>query len=185
VRGSVLKVFFEKGEMKMTTHINQREPVASPNINVTPLIDVLLVLLIIFMVFSPLKPSRFKALIPQLPDVRQPLVPRPDTLVVTINADRQLMLNSEADLGSVNDTNKLSAKLAQVFEARQKSGAYKFGVDSPSTSPQDRIEKTVFIKAPRSILYGEIAKVIDGVKLAGAAPIGLQIDVSPSKDKWS
>jgi biopolymer transport protein ExbD len=43
--------------------------------------------------------------------------------------------------------------------------------------PEDyRIEKTVFIKAPRSISYGEVAKVIDGVKGAGAKPVGLQLD---------
>ena len=39
-----------------------------------------------------------------------------------------------------------------------------------------RIEKTVFIKAPRSIAYGEVAKVIDGLKGAGAEPVGLQLD---------
>ncbi len=39
-----------------------------------------------------------------------------------------------------------------------------------------RIEKTVFIKAPRSIAYGDVAKVIDGIKGAGANPIGLQLD---------
>jgi biopolymer transport protein ExbD len=39
-----------------------------------------------------------------------------------------------------------------------------------------RIEKTVFIKGPRSLAYGEVAKVIDGLKGAGASPIGLQLD---------
>jgi biopolymer transport protein ExbD len=39
-----------------------------------------------------------------------------------------------------------------------------------------RIEKTVFIKAPRSIPYGSVAKVIDGLKGAGAQPVGLQLD---------
>jgi biopolymer transport protein ExbD len=46
-------------------------------------------------------------------------------------------------------------------------------VDVPE---ERRIEKTVFIKAPRSISYGEVAKVIDGVKGAGADPVGLQLD---------
>jgi biopolymer transport protein ExbD len=40
----------------------------------------------------------------------------------------------------------------------------------------EKIEKTVFIKAPRSIDYGSVVKVIDAVKLAGADPISLQID---------
>ena len=39
-----------------------------------------------------------------------------------------------------------------------------------------RIEKTVFIKAPRSIPYGEVARVMDGLKGSGADPIGLQLD---------
>ena len=40
----------------------------------------------------------------------------------------------------------------------------------------DRIERTVFIKAPRSLDYGSVARVVDAVKLAGAYPISLQID---------
>ncbi len=40
----------------------------------------------------------------------------------------------------------------------------------------ERIEKTVFIRAPRSLNYGEVARLIDAVKGTGADPIGLQID---------
>ena len=40
----------------------------------------------------------------------------------------------------------------------------------------DRIQKTVFIKAPRLLPYGEVAKVIDALKGAGANPVGLQLD---------
>jgi biopolymer transport protein ExbD len=40
----------------------------------------------------------------------------------------------------------------------------------------EKIEKTVFIKAPRSVDYGRVAKLIDAVNLAGAKPISLQID---------
>ena len=39
-----------------------------------------------------------------------------------------------------------------------------------------RIEKTVFIKAPRSIPYADVVRVLDGIKGAGANPVGLQID---------
>src|SRR5947207_9758353 len=70
---------------------------ARPNINVTPLIDVLLVMLIIFMVVSPLKPARFLAKVPSQPDQTQKDVrPDPNTLVVTIKIDRTLMLNGIA-----------------------------------------------------------------------------------------
>src|SRR6478735_8715558 len=88
---------------------------AQPFINVTPLIDVLLVLLIIFMVVTPLKPSRFKADIPTQRDPNEDLSklkPNPLTLVVTISPDLQIKLNQDP-LGSVNDTTPLAQKLAQ------------------------------------------------------------------------
>jgi biopolymer transport protein ExbD len=160
----------------MTIKISSEDKQASPNINVTPLIDVLLVLLIIFMVASPLRPSRFKALVPQPPDKKSHVDPNPKTLVVTVGSDAQLKLNGETNLGSIDDANKLSARLAQVFQERRDAHVYKSGIDMQSLSVEDRVEKTVFIKAPRSLHYGEIAKVIDVVKVAGASPVGLQID---------
>src|SRR5512138_3414024 len=87
---------------------------AQPYINVTPLIDVLLVLLIIFMVVTPLKPSRFKADIPTQRDpneVLSKLKPNPLTLVVSIAPDLQIKLNQD-NMGSVNDTGPLAQKLA-------------------------------------------------------------------------
>jgi biopolymer transport protein ExbD len=65
----------------------------------------------------------------------------------------------------------------RVFNERIQNGAYRLGMEMRSDLKEaDRIERTVFIKAPRSIDYGEVVKVIDGVKGAGARPIGLQID---------
>jgi biopolymer transport protein ExbD len=49
-------------------------------------------------------------------------------------------------------------------------------IDLGSLRPAERIEKTVFIKAPRSVRYGEVARVIDQIKGAGANSVGLQID---------
>ncbi len=147
-----------------------------PFINVTPLIDVLLVLLIIFMVAVPLKHSRFAAKLPAPPD-DQNLTPHPHTLVVTINPDRSLKLNLLNDMGSIDDTAKVSAALVKLFGEREVNHAYRADMltrpDVPETA---RIERTVFIKAPRSVPYGDVIKVIDGVKGAGANPIGLQID---------
>jgi biopolymer transport protein ExbD len=143
---------------------------AVPFINVTPLIDVLLVLLIIFMVVTPLKPSRFEAKIPSEPDPNQDLSqlkPNPLTLVVTIFGDFKLKLNQD-DMGSTNDTGALSSRLVGLFEERKRAGAFRTGT-------QD-VEKTVFVKAPRSIKYGEVVKVIDAIKGAGANPVGLQVD---------
>lgn len=147
-----------------------------PFINVTPLIDVLLVLLIIFMVAVPLKPSRFAAKLPAPPD-DQIVKPNPKTLVVTIELDRSLKLNSLADMGSIDDTAKLSGVLVKLFHEREVNHVYR---DEMLTRPElpetSRIERTVFIKAPRSLPYGDVAKVIDGLKGAGANPIGLQVD---------
>ncbi|HEV7395106.1 MAG TPA: biopolymer transporter ExbD [Pyrinomonadaceae bacterium] len=149
-----------------------------PFINVTPLIDVLLVLLIIFMVVSPLRQSRFEAKIPQPKDeYERPLPPRPDTLVVTIGLDHSLKLNSLGDLGTVEDPSKLTAKLSEVFALRTQNHAYSPDMFTRTDLPEAlRIQKTVFIKGPRSLNYGDVVKVIDGIKGAGAAPIGLQID---------
>lgn len=150
---------------------------AKPHINVTPLIDVLLVLLIIFMVVSPLKPARFLTKVPSEPDKNQRVEAPPLRLVVTIKSDRSLMLNGLTDMGSVNDASKLSATLVDLFQQRLRNHAYRYELrDRVDLSEDMRIERTVFIKAPRSIPYADVVRVLDGIKGAGASPIGLQID---------
>ncbi len=155
---------------------------AEPYINVTPLIDVLLVLLIIFMVVTPLKPSRFKADIPTQRDPNEDLSqlkPNPLTLVVTISPDLQLKLNQD-DVGSVNDPTALAQRLQAVFQQRKEQRAYRVGMEARTDLKDDeRIEKTVFVKAPRATKYGDVVKVIDAIKGAGATPVGLQVDDLP------
>jgi biopolymer transport protein ExbD len=90
---------------------------AKPHINVTPLIDVLLVVLIIFMVVSPMKPARFLIKVPSPPDPDVKVMANIHTLVVTIKSDRSLMLNTLTDMGSVNDTSKLSTCLSIYFSS--------------------------------------------------------------------
>lgn len=148
----------------------------TPFINVTPLIDVLLVLLIIFMVVSPLKHAKFEAKLPSQPDGRQ-LPPDPLTLLVTIEEDHTLKLNSIGDMGTVEDTAKLSARLARVFQERKQNHTYRAEMLGRVELPDDvRVEKTVFIRASRATSYGDVAKVIDSLKGAGAQPVGLQLD---------
>lgn len=135
----------------------QDEHALKPSINVTPMIDILLVLLIIFMVVSPLKPSRFKALIPQEPERNDQVQPNTTTLVVTIANDLQLSLNGESSLGSVNDTAPLSTRLATLFSERTANRAFRYDMITRSDLPEvERIEKTVFIKAPRSLAYSTL-----------------------------
>ena len=151
---------------------------ARPNINVTPLIDVLLVMLIIFMVAAPMKPSRFLAKVPSPPDKTERDLPPPiDALVVTIKTDRTLMLNGLTDMGSVYDTSKLSATLFDLFQQRLANHAYRYDLRDRTDLPAElRIQKTVFIKAPRALPYADLVQVLDSLKGAGASPIGLQID---------
>jgi len=151
--------------------------IPAPNINVTPLIDVLLVLLIIFMVAVPLRPSRFLTKVPSVPHNDQRILPNINTLVVTIAPDRTLKLNNLSDMGTVDDLSPLSAKLRAVFEERTKLRVYRSDMLTRLDLPErERIEKTVFIKAPRGMKYGEVIRVMDGLKATGADPIGLQLD---------
>ena len=151
-----------------------------PAINVTPLIDVLLVLLIIFMVISPLKPSSFQAKVPQPPKNTAGAKPNINTLVVALENDSSLRLNTEKNLGTTEDAEKLIKRLRTVFQERKDNLVYAENAAFDANLSEDgKIEKTVFIKAPRSAGYGEVAKVIDAVKLSGANPISLQIDDLP------
>lgn len=129
---------------------------AVPYINVTPLIDVLLVLLIIFMVISPQKPHQFEAKVPEKPpENQQDTPPDPLSLLVTLSkTGGTYKLNTE----EMKDLPALYDRLYAALNGR----------------PADR--KAVFIKGPRTIHYGEVVKVIDIVKQAGGQPIGLQIE---------
>jgi biopolymer transport protein ExbD len=133
---------------------------SKPEINVTPLIDVLLVLLIIFMVITPLKPHKFEAKIPSEPK-RDGAQPDPRTIVVTVHSDSSLQFNKELTGANVESPQPIIDKIADVFRLRE--------VNLEK-------ERTVFIKAPKSLAYGSVAKVVDAVKVAGAKPISLQID---------
>ena len=98
---------------------------ATPNINVTPLIDVLLVLLIIFMIITPSKPSRFEAKVPAepKPDDQTVVKPNPLTLVVAINkADKKITLNNNEPLGDTTNTVDLTNRLLAIFKEREANG---------------------------------------------------------------
>jgi len=139
----------------------------TPKINVTPLIDVLLVLLIIFMVVAPLKPASFKAKVPSEPNPLTTPETNVNSLVVTVDPHLRLALNKINGLGTTDDPSALVTKLKDTFEQRQENGVF---------DERGNVLKTVFIKAPRNIGYGNVVKVIDAVKMAGAEPMALQID---------
>lgn len=128
---------------------------SSPDINLTPLVDVLLVLLIIFFVIQPQREAKLDTQIPQKPQETGGAEPPLDLLVVEVKSGSGLEQTVELNSQPVSLI-ELGATLKDLIEQRP--------------------DKTVFIRAPKQSRYGDIVRVIDVLKRAGAQPIGLQID---------
>src|ERR1700687_6042297 len=124
------------------------------DINMTPMIDVLLVLIIIFMVITPLTPKGLEALVPQPPPPNaKPNQSDQRTVVIVIDKDHNMQINSE----SVLEAN-LQSRLEEIFKTRA--------------------ERVVFVKGDPSLEFRWVAKAIDIAHGAGIDKVGLM----PFKD---
>jgi len=101
----------------------------------------------------------------ELPDVE--VKPNPLTLIVELDENGSLTLNNESK-GSLNDTSLLRNSLVQIFKAREDNGVFREGTNL--------IETTTSMRAVGSAKFGDVVKIVDALKQAGASPVGLLID---------
>ncbi|GFO53026.1 protein TolR [Geomonas sp. Red276] len=122
-------------------------------INVTPLVDVMLVLLVIFMVTAPMMQQGVQVNLPKAET--KSLAPKEDTIVVSIEKTGRTFINSNAV-----DVEQLKDKLNTMLAGREK--------------------REVFLKADQAVPYGEVVRVMAQIKGAGVERLGM-VTESPER----
>ncbi len=125
----------------------EREPLSS--INVTPLVDVMLVLLIVFMVTASLGQQGITVRLPKAQ--ASPLKVAEDTVVVSIDAHLNTYINSARV-----DPSQLKARLEAIYRARS--------------------DKTAFLKSDKAVSYGDFIRIVALMKSAGVEQLGMMTE---------
>jgi biopolymer transport protein TolR len=122
-------------------------------INVTPLVDVVLVLLIIFMVVTPLLEKDIEVRVPESDDIQEIAEVPPDQLVVSLDADGNLKINADAILQT-----EYVEKLRRMVAAKPRG------------------ERLVFFMAEDRTNYARLVTALDGARAAGAETLGMMTE---------
>lgn len=130
---------------------NRRRILPRADINVTPFIDILLVLLVIFMTITPTTPVGLQAAVPQQPPPGQRSNPQQGVIVLSMSRNGVIRINQQQV-----DSNRLVERLQDIFKSRN--------------------DRTMFVQADTDLLFTDMAHLIEAGKEAGVDRLGLMTE---------